>query len=529
MIEKIEIYDTTLRDGTQSLDFTLSAKEKLDLLIKFDEYHIDIVEGGFPQSNPKEDEFFKYASMIDLKNTRLAAFGMTSKNSQKVSEDEGIRSLIEANTPVITIVGKTWDFHVRDVLGVSNDENLKMISSTIKFLTGQGKSVIYDAEHFFDGYKENPSYATKTLQAALEAHADKVVLCDTNGGTLYYEVQKIIKELKSSMGNIPFGIHTHNDTGMAVPNALEAVRQGAEQVQGTINGVGERCGNADLITIIANLFFKMDFEVLNGESSINGLTKLSRYVNKIANREDDISQSYVGKGAFSHKGGMHAHAVLKNVSTYEHVPPETVGNSRNIIIGELSGTSAVNETLYKKLGIKTEDKVLSQIVLERICEMENKGYVYEDAEASLILLIKEIIGSTINYFKIEHYSFIINSKQATDKFKVDISAKIGKEKLEASSKGNGILSCYESTLRKLLEVYYPFIVDVKNINRKIKFDLHNREKVNTVRITADFTNISGYIWTTVSVGDNFVEAAIDSINEGYQFYIYEMLSKTNEV
>ena len=193
-MKKIEIYDTTLRDGTQSLDFTLSAKGKLDLLTKFDEYHIDIVEGGFPQSNPKEAEFFKYASMIDLKYSRLAAFGMTSKNSQKVSEDEGIRSLIEANTPVITIVGKTWDFHVRDVLGVSNDENLKMISNTIKFLTDQGKSVIYDAEHFFDGYKENPSYATKTLQAALEAHADKVVLCDTNGGTLYYEVQQIIKE-----------------------------------------------------------------------------------------------------------------------------------------------------------------------------------------------------------------------------------------------------------------------------------------------------------------------------------------------
>ena len=371
-MRKVEIYDTTLRDGTQGLGFNLSANEKLQLLRKLDDYHIDIVEGGFPQSNPKEVEFFKYANTVNLKNSKLASFGMTAKNFRNVGDDQGLQSLILANTPVITIVGKTWDFHVKDVLGVTNEENLKMIQNTISYLVKKGKQVIYDAEHFFDGYKENPDYAIKTLLAALESKADKVVLCDTNGGTLYFEINKILKELKSSIGELCFGIHTHNDTGMAIPNAIEAVKQGASQVQGTINGVGERCGNADLITIIANLHLKMGINVLNGESSVRNLTHLSRYVNKIANRSDDLSQSYVGKGAFAHKGGMHALAVLKNVSTYEHVSPESVGNERNIVIGELSGASAISEAVFRNLGMNSNDKILNKVILEKVCEMENK-------------------------------------------------------------------------------------------------------------------------------------------------------------
>lgn len=515
----IDIYDTTLRDGTQGVGFILSMQEKLQILLKLDEVGVDYVEGGFPLSNPKEIEFFKAVQFINLKNTKLAAFGMTRKKGFLAENDVGMRALIEAKTPVVTIVGKTWVFHVREVLGASKHENISMISDSIKYLTKQGRSVIYDAEHFFDGYRDDPVYAIKTLEVAMDAGADKVILCDTNGGTMYYDLGMILEEVVRAFPSIIFGIHTHNDSGLALPNALEAVRHGATQVQGTINGVGERCGNVDLIAVIANLGLKMGYKVMNGNRSIEGLTELSRFVDRIASRDSNHSQSFVGRSAFSHKGGMHAHAVLKNVTTYEHIPPESVGNERHIIIGELSGVSGVSDRMSRQLGINRIDKNLARKVLEEVSRLEYQGYTFEDAEASLELLVQRAIGKEKLYFNVSHYECVTSYDSIRPITKVKVAIDIDGNTSSGSSEDTDVLISFENAVRNVLKNTFPCVSDTHHFHRKIKWIKQRQNSRKIVRVVTDFTDDNGGIWSTVAIGQDVLHVSSKSIVEGFQYKI----------
>ena len=518
---RIDIYDTTLRDGTQGLGFVLSLEEKLQILIKLDEIGVDYVEGGFPLSNPKEIEFFKAAKSLSLKNTKLAAFGMTRKKGFLPEDDAGMRALIEAETPVVTVVGKTWVFHVREVLGVSKHENISMISDSIKYLSKQGRNVIYDAEHFFDGYREDPVYAIKTLEVAMDAGADIVVLCDTNGGTLYYDLRVILEEIVGALPSINFGIHTHNDCGFAVSNTLEGVRCGAIQVQGTINGVGERCGNVDLIAVIANLGLKMGYEVMKGNHSIKRLTELSRFVDRIASRDSNHSQSFVGRGAFSHKGGMHAHAVLKNVSTYEHMPPESVGNERNIIIGELSGISGINDRISKQIGINKIDKNFARLVLEEVSRLEYQGYVFEHAEASLELLIRRIIGNNKLHFTLKCYQCDTTYDAICPNTKLDVTIDIDGDTYNGTSEDMDVLASFENAVRNALTNKFPCVSETRHYNINIKWIKQRKNSRKIVRVVTDFTDDDGGLWTTMSIGQDVLHAFSRSIVEGFQYKIFK--------
>ncbi|MHC4294232.1 MAG: citramalate synthase, partial [Planctomycetota bacterium] len=377
---RIEIYDTTLRDGTQSEGVSLSLEDKLLIAEALDELGVDYIEGGYPLSNPKDVAFFEEIRKRKLKYAKIAAFGMTRRKGLSAADDPGMRAMIESEAPVITIVGKTSDLHVREVLGVSEDENLKMIADSVKVCAQADREVIYDAEHFFDGWLDNPKYAMRTLGAALESGASSLVLCDTNGGTSLERLAECIDAVHSALPDTPLGVHTHNDNALAVANSLLAVQHGVRQVQGTINGIGERCGNADLTAVIPNLVIKYDYECLR-PGTLKKLTEVSRFVYEAANLNLRETQPFVGAAAFAHKGGMHVHAIRKNTSTYEHMDPTMVGNTRRILVSEVSGTSNIAAKAPAKFGID-KDKKLQRKVLNALMEMESEGYQFEAAEAS---------------------------------------------------------------------------------------------------------------------------------------------------
>ena len=518
-MKHIEIYDTTLRDGTQGVGFVLSVKDKINILKKLDDIGFDYVEGGFPLSNPKEVSFFKAAQSIKLKNTKLSSFGMTRKKGILPENDIGLRALIDAKTPVVTIVGKTWVFHIREIIGTSKNENLSMITDSVKFLIKKGKEVIYDAEHFFDGYKEDPVYSVETLQAALNSGATKVILCDTNGGTLYSEIGEISKAVANSLSPSNFGVHCHNDCGLAVANSLEAVRNGATQVQGTINGVGERCGNVDLISVIANLGLKMNYRVIHGHKTINRLTELSQFVDLIASRDPDLSQSFVGRNAFSHKGGMHSHAVLKNVASYEHIPPSSVGNKRHFIIGELSGVSGISNHISKKLRLDNLDSKIKREVLEKISSLEFEGYTFENSEASLELLIHKVLNKEKLFFKIIEYKSIIASENYPDKMEVNIAVDISGKRFIGHSRNKDLFTALENSLKNALKENYSFVSDIVIFNRKYKWINDGDGSGKIFRVITDFTINNQKPWSTVAIGENIVETYLKSIAEGFQYII----------
>ena len=386
---RIEIYDTTLRDGTQGEGFNLSLQDKLLIAQKLDEFGVDYIEGGFPLSNQKDAAFFREIRDFPLKHAKISAFGMTRRRGVKAEEDPGMKSLLEAQTPVITFVGKSSEYQVKTVMAVSLEENLKMISDSIRLMREAGREVVYDAEHFFDAYRANPDYALQTLLAAQEAGASVLALCDTNGGNVPEFIAEATAAVKRQT-SIRIGIHTHNDAGLAIANALAAINAGADHAQGTINGVGERCGNMDIIPMVATLQLKYGLDCLQ-PGTLKLLTDVSRYVYETANMNLINGQPYVGTSAFAHKGGMHVHAVQKDASTYEHVSPEQVGNTRKILVSELSGASNIAAKAGKKFDIEN-DKVTLRKVLERVQELENAGYQFEAAEASFEMLLRKEIG-----------------------------------------------------------------------------------------------------------------------------------------
>lgn len=514
MAEKIYIYDTTLRDGTQGEEISFSVEDKVKIAHHLDEFGVDYIEGGWPGSNPKDMEFFERMKDVKLKHAKLAAFGSTCKASSTPETDSNVNQLLNAATPTVTIFGKSWDMHVTAALGTTMDRNLEIITETVRYLKRNGKEVIYDAEHFFDGYKSNPEYAIRTIKAAEAGGADFIVLCDTNGGSLPHEVEKSVTTAKEAV-RIPIGIHAHNDSELAVANSLGAVRAGAIQVQGTINGFGERCGNANLCSIIPDLQLKMNIPVLPA-AKLKGLTELSRFVSEVANLQPRKSLPYVGQSAFAHKGGVHVSAVMKSARTYEHIDPEVVGNSRRVLVSDLSGKSNV---LYKaeRLGISIDDNngKATKIVNE-LKALESQGYVFEDADASLEILMRKDTGEVETPFELEALHIIIekNDNSGLAHTEAVIKLRVGDRIEHTASEGNGPVNALDNALRKALLQFYPQLAETKLSDYKVRVVDAGEGTSAKVRVLIETTDGESD-WSTVGVSENIIEASwkalVDSI------------------
>ncbi|MBL7214714.1 MAG: citramalate synthase [Phycisphaerae bacterium] len=513
-MKKVQIYDTTLRDGLQAEGISFSVEDKLLVAQRLDEFGIHYIEGGFPLSNPKEEEFFRRVKQLNLKNAKIAAFGSTRRAANKVENDPCIAALMACGAKVVTLVGKTWDMHVTDVLRCSLDENIELCADSVAYLIKNGLEVIFDAEHFFDGFKANSEYAMKVLQAVAEAGAQTAVLCETNGGALPDEVFQITEKVCKTFPDVTVGIHCHNDSDCAVANSLAAVRAGARHIQGTVNGLGERTGNANLCTIIPNLSLKMGYETVRREN-LKGLTELSRYVFEIANLPPAIHMPYVGESAFAHKGGLHIDALRKNKKTYEHIVPECVGNERRFLISELSGASNVLDKLEKRKMIT--DKTLARKILARVQELENDGYQFETAEASFDLLIKKEMGTYEKMFDLLKYHIDVERSpsgkmvtEATVKLQVD-----GKTE-HVVSEGDGPVNALDNALRKALEPFYPNIKDMNLIDYKVRVVNARAGTAAKVRVIIESRDSEG-LWGTVGVSENIIEASWHALVDSVEY------------
>ncbi len=524
---RIELYDTTLRDGTQGQGVTLSQVDKIKIARRLDAMGFDFIEGGYPLSNPKDVAFFEQARDHDWQHARVVAFGMTRRKGVGPEDDAGMQALVGAKTPVITIVGKTWDLHVDEVLRVSRDENLAMIRESVAFCA-EYVEVFYDAEHFFDGYRANPEYALATLRAAVDGGATRVVLCDTNGGSLPEWVSHALHSVAQALGpDVRFGVHPHNDSGLAVANSLAAVENGAVQVQGTINGIGERCGNVDLITVAANLALKLDHDCLLPENaSLGKLTELSRYVYELANLGLIAGQPYVGSGAFAHKGGMHVHAVRRVAHSYEHVPPESVGNSRRILVSELSGASNIAAVLGRKFDIE-EDRDTQRKVLEKVQDLENQGYQFEVAQASFELLLYDLLGRAPKLWDLDHYRCVIlkrNGEQSSTEGIVKLT--VGDTLEHRVAEGDGPVNALDGALRRCLKNHYPRINGVHLTDYKVRVVNPTAESAAKVRVLAEWSvrddeGKSARSFTTTGVNENIVDASWEAIAGAFRYHLIE--------
>ena len=521
---RIEIYDTTLRDGTQGEGFNLSLQDKLMIARRLDDLGVDYIEGGFPLSNPKDEAFFREIREIPLKNARISAFGMTRRRGLKAEDDPGMKALLAAQTPVVTLVGKSSEYHVKAVLSVSLEENLQMIAESIRLLRQAGRQVIYDAEHFFDAFKANPKYAIATLLAAQEAGASVLVLCDTNGGTMPEQVAEATAAVRGQT-SAQVGIHTHNDGGVAIANAMAAIRAGASHAQGTINGVGERCGNMDLIPLIANLQLKYNFDCLC-PGTLPKLTEVSRYVYETANLNLSPGQPYVGSSAFAHKGGMHVHAVQKDVSTYEHVSPESVGNSRKILISELSGASNIAAKAGRKFDIES-DKATLRRVLEKVQDLENAGYQFEAAEASFELLLRKEIGRYREFFQLEHYRVVVLKNSGGEAVsEAAVKLHVNGQLEHHVAEGDGPVNALDKALRKALVGHYQTISQVHLIDYKVRVINSKDETAANVRVIIecrrDRTDGTKEIFGTTGVSGNIIEASWQALVDAYDYHLIQV-------
>ncbi|MBC7190028.1 citramalate synthase, partial [Candidatus Aerophobetes bacterium] len=502
---RVKIYDTTLRDGAQATGVSFSLLDKLEIAKELDKLGFDYIEGGWPGSNPKDMEFFKRVKNLTLTFSRIAAFGSTRRKDTPVEKDPNILSLLEAETEVVTLVGKSWVLHVRKALHTEEEENLKMIADSIEFFKKKGKEVIFDAEHFFDGYKEDSSYALRTLFVAKEAGADCIVLCDTNGGSMPYEVERIIGEVKEKI-KCPLGIHTHNDSGLAVANTLVAAKLGVEHIQGTINGFGERCGNADLCVVIPNLKFKMGIDCLS-EESMRSLTRISRLVYELANLTPDEHQPYVGRSAFAHKGGIHVSAISREKRTYEHIDPELVGNKRRVMISELAGKSAVLYKLREKnIGVD-DPQIISTKLVEKIKKLESQGYEFEAAGGSFELLVKKTTGEYKKLFDLEGFRVIVEKRDDGKLIsEATVKVKIGEKLVHTVAEGNGPVNALDRALRKALEGDFPEISEMRLSDYKVRILDTGAGTGATTRVLIESEDKEDR-WGTVGVSPNIIEAS----------------------
>ncbi len=513
--KKIVIYDTTLRDGSQGEGISLSVNDKLLLAQRMDRFGIDYIEGGWPGSNPKDVAFFKEAKKMNFKHSKLAAFGSTRRANVKVSQDESTKALLESGTKVVTIFGKSWDFQVKEVIRVSLKENLAIIRESVDYLKSKKLEVIYDAEHFFDGFRENPEYAIQTIQEAAKAGADTIVLCDTNGGSLPHQVAIGMKRARKAV-KIPLGTHCHNDGELAVANSITGVEHGATHVQGTINGYGERCGNANLVSIMALLQLKMGHKVLP-EKKMRELTELSHYVAEVANMPIQNNQAFTGRSAFAHKGGVHVNAMLKNAKTYEHMNPEIIGNGRRFLVSELSGKSNVF-LKAKELEIELDPNASpTKTILQKVRELENQGYQFEAAEASFELLMKKELGRYKNLFTVKK-AMISNEIIGDANIKVGATVELevkGKTKSE-TEQGNGPVDALYKAFTKALSHFFPEVIKIHLTDYKVRVVDSKAGTGAKVRVFISFQD-EAHSWSTVGVSENIIEASWQALIDAVEY------------
>jgi 2-isopropylmalate synthase len=523
-MQQIYLYDTTLRDGTQGEDISFSAEDKIKIAKRLDAFGVSYIEGGWPGSNPKDMEFFERARSTKFLHAKIAAFGSTRRAKNSVENDSNIRALLDAQTPVVTIFGKTWLLHVKEALQISPEQNLVIIGDSVAYLKKNGKEVIYDAEHFFDGYKQDKAYALKTLNAAAQAGAEMLVLCDTNGGTLPWEVAGIVREVKNSIAT-PLGIHTHNDSGTAVASSLMAVSEGCVQVQGTINGYGERCGNANLCTIVPDLQLKMGYHCV-AQEQLNHLTSVSRYVSELANMKHQKNLPFVGESAFAHKGGVHVSAVMKSALTYEHIIPEAIGNVRRVLISDLSGRSNVLFKV-KELGVELDEHSSAvQSIVDEIKEMEHYGYSYEDAEGSFELMVKRHTGEMKQFFDLERFRVSIqkDSLEQDARSEALIKIRVGSETEITAAEGDGPINALDKALRKALEKFYPELKEIHLTDYKVRvLDTQNATAAK-VRVLIETKNGESS-WNTVGVSPDVVEASWKALVDSISYHLLKHEAK----
>ena len=524
---RIEIFDTSLRDGTQSEHIAYSLEDKLQIAHELDRLGVDYIEGGWPGSNPKDMGFFEAARKIKWQHAKITAFGSTRHAKNKPTDDPNLKALVDSKAPVLIIFGKSWDFHVTEALRVSLEDNLEMIKSSVSYLSKHCEEMLYDAEHFFDGYKHNPVYAMKTLEAARDGGAKCLILCDTNGGTLSDELHRIVSTVVKHFPDTRIGIHPHNDSGVAVANALAAVDAGASHVQGTINGFGERCGNVDLLPVIANLSLKMNYDCLRGKDSLKHLTDLSRFVYEVGNLPPRDNQPYVGRSAFAHKGGIHVSAVNRAASTYEHVDPEVVGNIRRILISELSGRSNLIATQGEKFGLKDRPEDAKK-VLNRLMELESVGYVFESAEASFELLVRKTLDQHEPFFKLLGFRVISevdangssNPGLSTGTTEATVKVEVNGQVEHTACEGDGPVNALDGALRKALEKFYPELRNITLADFKVR--VVNPKAGTAAKVLVSITSTDHKDrWTTVGVNENIIDASWHALVDSVEYLLYK--------
>ncbi|GKX31098.1 citramalate synthase [Vallitalea longa] len=514
MEKNIKIYDSTLRDGAQAEGISFSVEDKLKIVKALDELGVSYIEAGNPGSNPKDLEFFKRVKEIALNNTKLTAFGSTRRRNIKVQDDANVKSLLLADSPVVAIFGKSWDFHVKDIINTTLEENLNMIKDTVAFFKEKGKEVVYDAEHFFDGYKANQKYAMKTLEAAVDGGADSIVLCDTNGGCMPNEIYEITKSVVDTCKK-EVGIHCHNDCGMAVANTVMAVLAGAKQVQGTYIGFGERCGNANLSTVIANLQIKKDYHCISKEK-LELLTGVARKVAEIANVSLDAKEPYVGRAAFTHKGGMHIDGVNKSSKSFEHINPEIVGNERRFLMSEVAGRSTILKKIQKVAPDVKKDSPETMLIMDRLKELEHEGYQFEGAESTFELIIRKNLGKYKPFFILENFKTIGEKPNETGKLTAFAMVKVNvDDKIKmVAAEGDGPVNALDKALRQALEMFYPELKKVHLTDYKVR--VLDTKEATAAKVRVLITSTDGvHQWSTVGVSTDIINASlialIDSI------------------
>jgi len=515
MMPSIKIYDTTLRDGSQAEDIAFSVEDKVRIAQKLDELGIHYIEGGWPGSNPKDLQFFQEIKSAPLSQAKMVAFGSTCRAGISPKNDPNLQALIEAGTKVVTIFGKSWDIHPLETLNISLNQNLEIIQQSVRYLKDQVSEVIFDGEHFFDGFKNNPQYALSTLKVAQDAKADWIVLCDTNGGTLPDEIQSIIREVKKNIKS-PLGIHVHNDIEMAVANTILAVKEGIGMVHGTINGYGERCGNANLCSIIPNLKLKMGIDCITDEQ-LRKIREVSRFVSELANLPHYKYLPYVGDSAFAHKGGVHVSAIRKSDATYEHVPPERVGNRQRVLISDLSGESNI---LYKaaefKIDFESKDPKVRKI-LDDLKDLENEGFQFEGAEGSFEILIKKALGQHKRFFELMGFRVVVEKKTEEEAplSEATIMVRVGDQVEHTAAVGNGPVNALDNAIRKALEKFYPELKEVKLLDYKVRI-LSTKDGTGAQTRVLIESGDGKTRWGTVGVSENIIQASwqalVDSID-----------------
>ena len=513
---RIELYDTTLRDGMQGEGMSLSAQEKLRVAHRLDELGIDLIEAGFPSSNPKELELFELLGRESFAHAEIAAFGMTRRRGARAEDDPALQVLADCFASVCTLVGKTWSLHLEKVVKVDRDENLRMISDSVAFLVGQGKRVIYDAEHFFDGFADDSDYALRCLRAAADAGAETVTCCDTNGGTLPDGIERAVASVVSELGpaGVRVGIHCHDDAGCGVANSLSAVRQGATHVQATMNGYGERCGNANLVTVIADLQLKLGYECVT-DAQLASLTQTAHFLDELLNFTPDPDQPYVGRNAFAHKGGMHVAGVNADPATFEHVDPEIVGNQRELLISELSGKGSVHARA-REAGIDLPDEEASRVT-ERVKQLEHLGYHFEAADGSFELLLRKETGEYEPLFRLESWRAIVE-KRADGRVETEATIKIwvDGERYVRTAEGNGPVNALDRALRDALVQIHPHLRDIDLVNFKVRILDETKGTGAVTRVLLDASD-GEQVWGSIGVSENIIEASWEALVDSLEY------------